>query len=242
MDPAGRARRTGRPSASTTPSASGRRARSCSSPTTSAASSPPEPPTSPTWRASSASRPSGTPGCRWCRTPARTRCPVRSRRASAGSSGPSPQVTARPRPSPSGARTTADGVRYQPDPRRLGQFLSVTIPYPTSPAPGVRIRVRLLNGTEDPALTERAARALVSSGAAVAVVGNASTFAEPETRFVLRGSPGGPGPLAAGELRLRAPRTGRRRAGWGDVDRRRHRRDRDPRPRCRGHPREGADP
>ena len=85
---------------------------------------------------------------------------------------------------PVGREDTADGVRYRPDPRRLGQFLSVTIPYPTSPAPGVRIRVRLLNGTEDPALTERAARALVSSGAAVAVVGNASTFAEPETRFV----------------------------------------------------------
>ncbi len=79
---------------------------------------------------------------------------------------------------------TADGVRYRPDPQHLGQFLSFTIPYPTSPAPGIRTRVRLLNGTDDPALTDRAARALVSSGAAVAVVGNASTFAEPETRFV----------------------------------------------------------
>ncbi len=85
---------------------------------------------------------------------------------------------------PVGREDTADGVRYRPDPRRLGQFVSVTIPYPTSPAPGIRIRVRLLNGTDDPALTERAARALVRSGAAVSVVGNAATFSEPETRFV----------------------------------------------------------
>jgi hypothetical protein len=84
---------------------------------------------------------------------------------------------------------TADGVRYRPDVGRLGEFVSVTIPYPTSPAPGVRIRVRLLNGTGDPGLTERAARALVAGGAEIAVVGNAGTLSEPETRFVhVRGS------------------------------------------------------
>ena len=67
--------------------------------------------------------------------------------------------------------------------------MSVTIPYPTSPAPGVRIRVRLLNGTGDPGLTERAARVLVASGAEIAVVGNAGTLTEPDTRFVhVRGS------------------------------------------------------
>jgi hypothetical protein len=83
----------------------------------------------------------------------------------------------------------ADGVRYRPDAARLGQFVSVTIPYPTSPAPGVRIRVRLLNGTGDPGLTERAARELVASGAEIVVVGNAGTLTEPETRFVhVRGS------------------------------------------------------
>jgi hypothetical protein len=44
--------------------------------------------------------------------------------------------------------------------------------------------VRLLNGTDDPQLTERAARALVADGAEVAIVGNAATFDEPETRLV----------------------------------------------------------
>ena len=79
---------------------------------------------------------------------------------------------------------TAEGVRYRPEVGRLGQFVSVTIPYPTSPAPGVRIRVRLLNGTGDPDLTERAARVLVAGGAEIAVVGNAATLTEAETRFV----------------------------------------------------------
>jgi len=88
---------------------------------------------------------------------------------------------------PVGREDTPDGVRYRPDAGRLGEFVSLTIPYPTSPAPGVRIRVRLLNGTGDPDLTERAARALVASGAEVAVVGNAATFSEPETRHVYGG-------------------------------------------------------
>ena len=143
---------------------------------------------------------------------------------------------------PVGREDTADGVRYRPDAGRLGRFLSVTIPYPTSPAPGVRIRVRLLNGTGDPGLTERAARQLVASGAEIAVVGNAATLTEPETRFVhVGGRPEALARLAPGEPRRRAPRTGRVGATWGGGGRRRHRRDRDPRPRCRGHPREGAD-
>jgi hypothetical protein len=85
---------------------------------------------------------------------------------------------------PVGREETDDGVRYRPDPEQLGPFVAASIPYPTSPAPGVRLRIRVLNGTDDPALTERAVRALVSRGASVSVVGNASTFAEPETRFV----------------------------------------------------------
>jgi LytR_cpsA_psr family/LytR cell envelope-related transcriptional attenuator len=85
---------------------------------------------------------------------------------------------------PVGREDTADGVRYRVDAGRLGQFVSLTIPYPTSPSPGVRIRTRLLNGTDDPDLTERAARILVASGAEIAIVGNAGTLDEPETRIV----------------------------------------------------------
>ena len=79
---------------------------------------------------------------------------------------------------------SGQGPRYRVDGLRLGDLVSATIPFPVSPAPGVRVRVRLLNGTEQPELTEAAARALVAFGAEVAIVGNAGTLAEPETRFV----------------------------------------------------------
>ena len=138
---------------------------------------------------------------------------------------------------PVGREDTADGVRYRPDPRRLGQFVSVTIPYPTSPAPGIRIRVRLLNGTDDPAL-DRAGRPCPGQERGRGL-GRRQRRHVQRARDTLRArrTPRGPGPLVAAGPRVRPPRSGRRRAGWSDGDRRRHRRDRDPRPRCRGHSR-----
>jgi LytR cell envelope-related transcriptional attenuator len=85
---------------------------------------------------------------------------------------------------PVATEDAGDDVRYRVDAGRVGRFVSLTIPYPTSPAPGVRIRTRLLNGTDDADLTERAARVLVASGAEIAIVGNAGTLSEPETRLV----------------------------------------------------------
>ena len=64
---------------------------------------------------------------------------------------------------------TADGVVYRVDEGRLGDFVAQTIPFPTSPEPGRRIRVRLLNGSGDEALTSEAARALVAAGAEIDV-------------------------------------------------------------------------
>jgi hypothetical protein len=85
---------------------------------------------------------------------------------------------------PVGREDGPNGAQYRTDGLRVGAFVSGAIPYPVSPAPGQRVRVRLLNGTDDPQLTERAARALVADGAEVAIVGNAATFDEPETRLV----------------------------------------------------------
>ena len=57
----------------------------------------------------------------------------------------------RRRPPGRRARTAADGVAL-PGRRPCGSasLVSATIPFPTSPAPGVRVRVRLLNGTDEP--------------------------------------------------------------------------------------------
>jgi hypothetical protein len=88
---------------------------------------------------------------------------------------------------PVGREDTRGGVRYRPDARQVGEYVSATIPYPTSPVPGARFRVRLLNGTDDLELTHRAARALVASGAEIAIVGNAATFSEPRTRLLYVG-------------------------------------------------------
>jgi hypothetical protein len=58
-----------------------------------------------------------------------------------------------------------------------------------SSSPGRRIRVRLLNGTTDPALTSAAANRLVRGGAEITIAGNAPTFDETET-LMLYGGPG----------------------------------------------------
>ena len=188
-------------------------------------------------RASTVSRPSGTPGSRRSATPARPRCRARSRRGWGGSSGRSPRGRARRPPSRWDARTRPTACATAPTRGASDSSCRSRSRTRPRPPPGIRIRVRLLNGTDDPALTERAARALVRSGAAVSVVGNAATFSEPETRFVH----GGPQEdqarwlqQALGFGRLDPAGGGH---GWSDGDRRRDRRDRDPRPRCRGHSR-----
>jgi hypothetical protein len=79
-----------------------------------------------------------------------------------------------------------DEVRYLPDGDRVAGLIGWTIPYPVSPAPGARVRVRLLNGTTDEGLTAAAARRLVGSGAEITIVGNGPSFDEPTTRLIHR--------------------------------------------------------
>lgn len=77
----------------------------------------------------------------------------------------------------------AGGGTVEADPGPAGELISTAVPYPLSPAPGVRVRVRLLNGTDDPALTADVARRLVAAGAEVTVAGNAGSFDVTETTY-----------------------------------------------------------
>jgi hypothetical protein len=58
------------------------------------------------------------------------------------------------------------------------------VPFPQEPSAGSRVRVRLLNGTDEPDLAARAAGSLVAAGAEIALSGNADSFDEPETRII----------------------------------------------------------
>ena len=71
---------------------------------------------------------------------------------------------------------------------RVSELLARAVPYPVSPTPGRRIRVRLLNGTTDRDLTGAAAEVLVRGGAEITIAGNAPSFGEDET-LMLYGSP-----------------------------------------------------
>jgi hypothetical protein len=82
---------------------------------------------------------------------------------------------------------SGDSVLFRPDAGRIGEFVSLTVPYPLAATPGGRIRVRLLNGTGDPGLSSAFARALVASGAQISIVGNATSFDVPDTSFVYFG-------------------------------------------------------
>ena len=82
---------------------------------------------------------------------------------------------------------SGDAVLFRPDAGRIGEFVSLTVPYPLAATPGGRVRVRLLNGTGDPDMSVAAARALVASGAQISIVGNATSFDVAETSLVYFG-------------------------------------------------------
>jgi hypothetical protein len=75
------------------------------------------------------------------------------------------------------------GDAFAPDEERIAELVSQAVPYPLSPAPGRRVRVRLLNGTTDRDLTPAAARQLVEAGAEITIAGNADSFTVTETTF-----------------------------------------------------------
>jgi hypothetical protein len=85
---------------------------------------------------------------------------------------------------PLGRSSTA----FAPDEDRIAELVSQAVPYPLSPAPGRRVRVRLLNGTTDRDLTPAAARQLVEAGAEITIAGNADSFHVTETTFTYRSS------------------------------------------------------
>ena len=82
---------------------------------------------------------------------------------------------------------SGDAVLFRTDVGRVGEFVSLTVPYPLAATPGGRVRVRLLNGTGDPGVSVAAARALVGSGAQISIVGNATSFDVAETSLVYFG-------------------------------------------------------
>jgi hypothetical protein len=74
------------------------------------------------------------------------------------------------------AGTAGGGQRLVTESPQLEALVTRAVPFPVAPEPGRRIRVRLLNGTPDPTLTQAAAPALVEAGAEITIVGNAPSF------------------------------------------------------------------
>lgn len=75
-----------------------------------------------------------------------------------------------------GAQDDDEGERYLPDAEGIEAAVARFIPFPRSPRPGVRVRVRVLSGTEDVDAARRTAPRLPPLGLEVAIVGNASTL------------------------------------------------------------------
>jgi hypothetical protein len=73
---------------------------------------------------------------------------------------------------------------FTADVEALQQLLADLIPFPTSPAPGDRIRVRLLDGAQVGSTRAFALRDLVVAGGEIAVIGNAESFDNAETSIV----------------------------------------------------------
>jgi hypothetical protein len=93
--------------------------------------------------------------------------------------GGSPSVVPLPGEATGGENGVADA--FTTHDARMADLVARAIPYPVSPSPGRRVRVRLLNGTTDPGLTRAAAGRLVRGGAEITIAGNAPAFDETET-------------------------------------------------------------
>ncbi len=84
--------------------------------------------------------------------------------------------------------STAAAQRLTPESPQLEALVTRAVPFPVAPGPGRRIRVRLLNGTADPSLTQAAAPTLVEAGAEITIVGNAPSFDVAHTTVAYAGS------------------------------------------------------
>lgn len=70
---------------------------------------------------------------------------------------------------------------FQADVDAIAELVARVIPFPRSPRPGVRPRVRILNGTTDTSEAVRVAVELPPAGVEVVLVGNAGTFDHEQT-------------------------------------------------------------
>ena len=70
---------------------------------------------------------------------------------------------------------------FRPDAAAMGPFIAGAIPFPTAGTPGLRLRVRLLNGTTDLAANLAAVPKVVGAGGQVVLLGNASRFGATST-------------------------------------------------------------
>jgi LytR cell envelope-related transcriptional attenuator len=91
----------------------------------------------------------------------------------------SPSIVPLPGESTDGGAGVSEA--FVPHEERLVELVARAVPYPVTPSPDRRVRVRLLNGTADPDLTGAAASRLVRAGAEITIAGNAPTFDETET-------------------------------------------------------------
>lgn len=77
-------------------------------------------------------------------------------------------------------------TEYALDETQAAELVASVVPFPVSPGPDSRLRVRLLNGTADDQVMPVANQRLVEAGAAIAVAGNAASFNVAETTFAYR--------------------------------------------------------
>jgi hypothetical protein len=82
------------------------------------------------------------------------------------------------------ALTTAYAGVYLPLPEARG-VLALAIPFPASPTPGARPTVRVLDGTGRLGHGLVAARNLALDGGQITIIGNAASFREPQTEFIV---------------------------------------------------------
>ena len=75
------------------------------------------------------------------------------------------------------------GTRLDVDQEAWDALLPTLVPFPTASAPGLRVRVRLLDGTGDPDHVLMVAPLLIPAAAEVVVVGNAQSFDYEETQI-----------------------------------------------------------
>ncbi len=91
-------------------------------------------------------------------------------------------VRLEPMPVKEGAsKALGGGTLFEPIVDVLSKDVAAMVPYPTAPAPGTRISVRLLNGADGGVIPQSVVQLVVRSGAAIALVGNDHRFGRAET-------------------------------------------------------------